>query len=221
MRWAMRRVMTVVLPVPAPAMISSGPASWETAVAWGSLRPSRMRSPPRAGSATLEVFEREEDRRQQAGEGGQVVPAERFLQVEQGENREHAQRDDFLDDLQLRSRELPIAQPVGWHLKAILEEGDEPADQHDGIDRRGAELEVAVPRESHEDIGHDEQSDGEHSQSSWNLWNHRHYTIRAPRVRARPGCIRSSSAADRAARRLLARTARRCRARRAGAPAGR
>jgi hypothetical protein len=30
-RWAMRRVMTVVLPVPAPAMISSGPASWVTA----------------------------------------------------------------------------------------------------------------------------------------------------------------------------------------------
>ncbi len=47
----MRRVMTVVLPVPAPAMISSGPVSWVTAAAWGAFSPSRMRSAPRAPSA--------------------------------------------------------------------------------------------------------------------------------------------------------------------------
>src|SRR5262245_8226902 len=42
MRWAMRRVMTVVLPVPAPATISSGPASWVTASRCRSLRPWRI-----------------------------------------------------------------------------------------------------------------------------------------------------------------------------------
>src|SRR5712692_6692782 len=47
----MRRVMTVVLPVPAPAMMSNGPVSWVTAAAWGAFSPSRMRSAPRAVSA--------------------------------------------------------------------------------------------------------------------------------------------------------------------------
>src|SRR5262245_38326403 len=44
MRCAMRRVSTVVLPVPAPAMVSSGPAPWSTAARWASERCSRMRS---------------------------------------------------------------------------------------------------------------------------------------------------------------------------------
>ena len=30
----MRRVRTVVLPVPAPAMMSSGPSPWSTASSW-------------------------------------------------------------------------------------------------------------------------------------------------------------------------------------------
>src|SRR6185295_17516739 len=42
--------MTVVLPVPAPAMMSSGPASCVTAAACAELRPSRIRSVPRAAS---------------------------------------------------------------------------------------------------------------------------------------------------------------------------
>ena len=33
-RWAMRRVRTVVLPVPAPAMMRSGPSPWSTASRW-------------------------------------------------------------------------------------------------------------------------------------------------------------------------------------------
>src|SRR5215510_14352914 len=45
MTQAMRRVMTVVLPVPAPATIKSGPASCVTAWRWASFRPSRIRSP--------------------------------------------------------------------------------------------------------------------------------------------------------------------------------
>ena len=35
---AMRRVMTVVLPVPAPATISSGPSPWVTALRWRAVR---------------------------------------------------------------------------------------------------------------------------------------------------------------------------------------
>src|SRR5262245_54452178 len=52
MRWAIRRVMTVVLPVPAPAMMSSGPAACATAAVCAALRPSRIRSGPRAASIT-------------------------------------------------------------------------------------------------------------------------------------------------------------------------
>src|SRR5437773_2210297 len=44
MRCAMRRVRTVVLPVPAPAMISRGPSPWSTASRWRPERPSRTRS---------------------------------------------------------------------------------------------------------------------------------------------------------------------------------
>src|SRR5262245_5595341 len=47
----MRRVMTVVFPVPAPAMMRSGPASCVTASYWAGLRPSRIRSRPRDASA--------------------------------------------------------------------------------------------------------------------------------------------------------------------------
>ncbi len=38
MSQAMRRVITVVLPDPAPARISRGPSTWVTASFWGSLR---------------------------------------------------------------------------------------------------------------------------------------------------------------------------------------
>src|SRR6185503_13304634 len=38
----MRRVRTVVLPVPAPATMRSGPWSWVTASAWAGFRPSRI-----------------------------------------------------------------------------------------------------------------------------------------------------------------------------------
>lgn len=38
---AMRRVMTVVLPEPAPARMSSGPAVCVTASRWGAFRPRR------------------------------------------------------------------------------------------------------------------------------------------------------------------------------------
>src|SRR6266852_3572775 len=43
----MRRVMTVVLPVPAPATMRSGPVSWVTASRCASLRPSRIPPPMR------------------------------------------------------------------------------------------------------------------------------------------------------------------------------
>ena len=53
MRCAIRRVRTVVFPVPAPAMMSSGPSPWTTASRWASLRPSRMRSSAVEGTAGI------------------------------------------------------------------------------------------------------------------------------------------------------------------------
>ncbi len=40
--WAIRRVMVVVFPDPAPARITTGPCTAATACAWASLRPSKI-----------------------------------------------------------------------------------------------------------------------------------------------------------------------------------
>src|SRR5688572_22827054 len=45
-RWAMRVVRTFVLPLPAPATISSGPAEWVAASRWTGLSPVRNPSLP-------------------------------------------------------------------------------------------------------------------------------------------------------------------------------
>src|SRR5438094_694395 len=55
MRWAMRRVRTVVLPVPAPAMMSSGPSPWTTASCWAGESPSRIRSAAAAVSDDVNI----------------------------------------------------------------------------------------------------------------------------------------------------------------------
>ena len=52
-----------------------------------------------------------------------------------GNDAEYGQRDTLLNDLQLnqieRSAILNKTQPVGWHLTAVLEEGDAPREYDD------------------------------------------------------------------------------------------
>src|SRR5262245_29456887 len=47
----MRRVRTVVLPVPAPATMRSGPSPWVTAAAWAGFSPLRIRCAPGCGGS--------------------------------------------------------------------------------------------------------------------------------------------------------------------------
>jgi len=64
-----------------------------------------------------------------AGDG--VIPAKVRAEVEGDKDTENCQRDDFLNHFQLDWSEAAVAKTIGGDLKAILEEGDGPADEDD------------------------------------------------------------------------------------------
>ena len=59
--------------------------------------------------------DRRDDQSRNASRG---PPRRRLAKVAEREHREHRQRHDFLDDLQLRRGELPVADAVRRHLEA-------------------------------------------------------------------------------------------------------
>jgi hypothetical protein len=87
-------------------------------------------------------------------EADDVVPPEFFTQISDGKNGEYDQSDHFLDRLQLRRRKLIRTDAVCGHLKAVFEQGDAPAYEYSGPERRLPESQVAVPRKRHEHIGY-------------------------------------------------------------------
>jgi len=121
----------------------------------------------------LPPVEDKEDTEHEAGEPGSVVPFRRshradfhaagssgaqFLaQIGDGKSGEDHQRDDLLDGLELRSRELERADTVGGHLEAIFEESDTPAGQNDLPQSFAAIFEVAIPGKGHEDVRNGQQ----------------------------------------------------------------
>ena len=115
------------------------------------------------------LAEDEVDGQNQAEEAGQVVPAQGVRAHEdQGEDREDREGDSLLDDLQLPDREgtseLGRADTVGRNLKTVLEQGNAPAEEHDGHQTEafefGFECDVSVPGQRHEGVGDDEQHYG-------------------------------------------------------------
>ena len=84
---------------------------------------------------------------------------------------EDNKRDNLLNDLQLPegegTSEFCATDAVGWHLEAVLKEGDAPTDKYDSNDAVALELRLegymAIPRQRHKDIGADEQSDCRYS----------------------------------------------------------
>src|SRR4030095_6317797 len=65
-----------------------------------------------------------------------------------------------LHDLQLGKVERRVADSVGWHLEAVLDERDAPACQDGDDERTRAEVfQVRVPGKGHEDIRGDEKED--------------------------------------------------------------
>ena len=111
-------------------------------------------------SCASPLVEDEEDGEGEADCTNSVVPFELLAEVSHGENGEDAERDDFLNRLELRCVEFVRADAVRGDLKAIFEESDAPAGENNLPERFAAVFEMAVPGESHEDVGNGEQSDG-------------------------------------------------------------
>jgi hypothetical protein len=63
--------------------------------------------------------------------GDEVVPPERFVEQQVGDDYKNSERDAFLDDLQLREGKLLRADPIGWDLEDVLEECDPPTGEDD------------------------------------------------------------------------------------------
>ena len=101
-----------------------------------------------------------------------MIPAQGVALDEQHcKECEYNQRDNLLNDLQLPegegTSEFCATDAVGWHLEAVLKEGDAPTDKYDGYDAVALKLRLegymAIPRQRHKDIGADEQSDCRYS----------------------------------------------------------
>src|SRR5206468_6619065 len=71
--------------------------------------------------------EHEVDRSAHAERSPEIVEPHWFLHIERGEGHEDAQRDDFLEDLELAELQLGVADAVGGHLEQVLEQRDPPA----------------------------------------------------------------------------------------------
>ena len=93
-----------------------------------------------------------------------MVPLERFrVEYRYCDGREDRERNRFLDNLQLHQAEGTAvdatADAVGGNHKAVFKEGESPGGEDDenqrpvGADVQFFELEVAVPSESHENVG--------------------------------------------------------------------
>jgi hypothetical protein len=116
-------------------------------------------------------MEDEEDAEDEAGEAGSIVPFQFFAQIGNGKNREDHESDDLLNGLELRGGKFIRADPVGGHLETVFEESDAPTGENDIPERFAAILEVALPREGHEDVGDGEQQDRAHF--AWSILSRR------------------------------------------------
>ncbi len=118
------------------------------------------------------LFESEKHGKDDENERNDVVPSEGFgLEDSDDDGCEHGERNGFLNDFQLDEVERAAvdgrADAVGRNHERILEQGNAPRQEDDQKERpvlcRGMEfdeLELAIPCESHKDIGNDEQKDG-------------------------------------------------------------
>src|SRR6266513_2853131 len=153
----------------------------------------KWRSSSRSRS-TLRIMltpEHEEHRATHTQRRPQIIEPHRFLHIEGRKRHEHAQRDDFLQNLELAQLQLRVTDAVRRHLEQILEQREPPARKRRDDPGPLAQVpQVCVPGEGHENVGQDEQNDG--------LGDYRHGD---PRDESNYSSTRSTS---RAARRPLA-----------------
>src|ERR1019366_8475380 len=96
-------------------------------------------------------------------EGDEIIPREFLLQKRNREADEDDERDNLLNDLELESRELAIAEAICRHRQAVFEQRDRPRD-HDRFPKRPGVtvFQVPIPSEGHEDVRQNQQKDGGH-----------------------------------------------------------
>src|SRR5262245_41816031 len=118
--------------------------------------PGPVYSPTVAGHKNGDEYEQETD---------PVVPLERLaLEEEPDEDDEDSEGDRLLNDLEPGGIDpFPEADPIGGDLQAILEKGDEPAQQDRQPPGPVRFLQVVIPGKGHEDVRSKQQQDGNHA----------------------------------------------------------
>src|ERR1019366_6174966 len=110
----------------------------------------RSRSGARSGCLERKGEERGHAKK---GERHEMIPREFLPEKEDGESDEDGDGDDLLNDLELESREMDIAEAIRRHRQAVFEQGDRPRDQDRFPERPGMTVfQVAIPGEGHENI---------------------------------------------------------------------
>src|SRR5690242_1137910 len=94
-------------------------------------------------------------------EADRMIPAERLLQIDQREAREDDERDHLLHGLELRRRIDRIAIAIRRNREAVFDERDAPACEDHADERDFLEAQMSVPGDGHEQVGADQQKDGQ------------------------------------------------------------
>src|ERR1019366_7519829 len=87
------------------------------------------------------------------GECHEIIPCDFLIQIQDRKCDEDDDRDNLLNDLELKSRELDIAETIRGDRQAVFEQCNAPRDQDRSPERPVVPVfQVPVPGESHEDI---------------------------------------------------------------------
>ena len=98
------------------------------------------------------LMKNEEYAQDQACCSSRVIPLQFFAEIGDGEHREHRQCNHFLNGFELRGIEFVGADAICRHLETIFEKRDTPTGEDHFPKSFAAVLQVAVPREGHEDV---------------------------------------------------------------------
>src|SRR5580704_14233863 len=92
-----------------------------------------------------------------------IIPREFFFQKRDREDYKDDQGHHLLDDLELKARELAIADAICWHREAVFEQRNRPRDKDRLPKRPGvAVFQMPIPSEGHEAVRTNQQKNGAH-----------------------------------------------------------
>ena len=88
-----------------------------------------------------------------------MVPSNFLAEIQHRKSAEHRERDNFLDDLELRGRVVRVAQTIRRHHEDVFKERDAPACKDGEIQWRPFVLQMPIPSERHENVREEKQCD--------------------------------------------------------------